>query len=274
MLAFMLLLSAGSTQAFAYAIDGDLGDWGVTPFVDWDPDSPTAKHTVQDGVTYTGGPIWGSLGDDHEALYLDMDANSMYFALVSSQAQTSLNASDLKIDIYGTDGQYNFGLDITPLSPSAGIQQVPLLEDPTWITMFGYPSKIPSVAWLTQYGYPVSMHGTNKGSSDVSYKNAGELEPGEGDTYILEGIIDRALLSSSFPDGTETMLSLGYSANDQVPMDISKRRYLSSAFSDRIVLQQSIVIPPNTVIPEPSTILLFGAGLLGAGFFRRKRTKR
>ena len=123
--------------------------------------------------------------------------------------------------------------------------------------MFGYDSRM--------------LSGTNKGSGDVAYNNTGEFEVGEGDTYILEGRINKVLLGSSFGPGTDIMLSLGYSASDSNEA-LSKRYFLSTAFSDRIVLAAGI--QQNGVIPEPSPILLFGAGFLGTGFFRRKRAKR
>ncbi|RKY39258.1 MAG: hypothetical protein DRP72_00320, partial [Candidatus Omnitrophota bacterium] len=68
----LFILGTGSLS-FAYIIDGSLDDWGVNPFVDWAPDSPTADKIVQDGIRPDGGRVWGGEPYDVEALYFDDD---------------------------------------------------------------------------------------------------------------------------------------------------------------------------------------------------------
>ncbi|MCK4491071.1 MAG: hypothetical protein KAU03_00500 [Candidatus Altiarchaeales archaeon] len=49
-----------SAYASAYTIDGNLNDWGVTPFTDWIPNTETVDWVVEDNIdpTRTGDPAY------------------------------------------------------------------------------------------------------------------------------------------------------------------------------------------------------------------------
>jgi len=67
----------------AYTIDGDLTDWGVTPFTDWVPDSATADFWETDNINEYSANGYEE-GYDFEASYFDDDLDNLYFAVVTS----------------------------------------------------------------------------------------------------------------------------------------------------------------------------------------------
>lgn len=76
-----VLLGAGGT--YGYVIDGQLNDWGVTPFTQWTPTAGTAfvvdnwgDHPGQAGSYPHGGETF-----DLEAAYTASDAGHLYIAI-------------------------------------------------------------------------------------------------------------------------------------------------------------------------------------------------
>ena len=49
-----LTLALCANDASAYVIDGDLSDWGVTPFTDWAPNRSTVDYVIEDDIERYG----------------------------------------------------------------------------------------------------------------------------------------------------------------------------------------------------------------------------
>ena len=277
-----LYLGLSSTCSYAgYTIDGDLSDWGVSPFVDWTPDNPTADYTQEDNTNrpYSDGfyEPW-----DLEAIYFDNaiskldNKHYLYFAIVSSSTYASHWASeDLGIDLDG-DGFYEFGAEIGN-SALNSLSQKGLYAMDYWQGLTG---RNPNGSWnAAGREFPYSIHPTKwinhkiyNPNATAPYTNtllgtyelyngfAGAIESVyHSNTYIIEAKIDASLFGD---------IDCGS------PIELYLPRV--TCLKDWITVEGDIdgVCPEgNGVIPEPSTMLLLGFGLVGAGVFRRKRIK-
>lgn len=223
-----------SATAQAYTIDGDLSDWGVTPFTDWTPD-PTASWMTRDG-TGRGGE-----GYDLEALYVDDDADALYVAIVSSFPETgrpfrgeTIVAGDLAIDVDLANGvDWEYGV------VGAGPDQGQVYYLPTWSLLhahLGYPDGAPSNL----------SGGTLVGQADFIYHNAGDLENNGTDTYIIEMAIPRQALG-----GLAEGQTLGF-------------HYAMSCGNDVLEMQHSVEVP------EPATLVVLAGGSMGLWAVRRR----
>lgn len=232
-----------SAPAFAITIDGNLGDWGVTPFTDWAPDSDTTDWIEQNN--YNLPPSHGFLESwDIEAMYFDNDADYLYFAIVTSKDQSS-GMGDLAIDLNG-DGEYEWGVDLTHFGASNHVRQRDFLAVTDWHTRYGG----------REYNIPYRVdEGTVVGTAEVFQRNLGWIEPGVGyrQTYVLEGRIDTSLL------GALSLCGL--------PVEIAYAKI--SCLRDYLILNGDCDGDCG-VIPEPTTLLLLGSGLLGLGGLRKR----
>ena len=234
----------------AITIDGNLSDWGVTPFTDWTPSSASAGYSVQDNTT--SAPVTIPLTEDWdvEALYFDNDATHLYYAIVTSRDQT-WGEGDLAIDLDG-DKDWDYGVDLTSFGASNNVVNRGVYRVTDWETKHGI-----------EYGIPMMIeHGTQLGTAPVVQKFAGAIEPGKtgifANTYIIEGEIDISML--------------GLTSLCNLPIELVFAKV--SCLRDYIRLDG--VCTGNcggpTPVPEPSTMLLLGSALLGVSRFRTRRS--
>ena len=185
-----------------YTVDGDLSDWGVTPFTDWVCDSSTCDMVEEDynGTNpepgYPPTPYGGELYDIEAAYfddYYDVDVGGWaYFAIVLSHPPEpnaySTETGDIAIDLDNNPmtGEYGFEYGIKVQGSNKG--QVCYMPDWHETTPGGILVNSPGI--MTCDG-PSSVV---KGYADVEYVNAGIKDYPAGctsgvgclDNYIIE----------------------------------------------------------------------------------------
>jgi len=236
-------LSAGNAQAIV--IDGQLADWGVTPFADWTPDV-AATYVVENygdapgehGAFPNGGELF-----DLEAGYASADGNYLYIAIVSSTPPDGIpdpdpNRSevympgDIALSLDGIDG-YEIG--VVGTGPNLG----EIYRDPSWSLPHGYigfPANAPSTL----------SGGTWVGTASAVYADAGALEADGTKTYIIEMAIPWSALGTSPQQMPSIQIhNTQTCGNDALDWDIT--------------------------VPEPSVLTLMAMGLVGLPFRALRR---
>jgi len=181
-----------------YTIDGDLTDWGITPFTDWAPDSPTAECEVHDfnGLNPIDNPDpypdspYGNELFDVEMMCFDDYTGIAYFASVTSMppgGDSGYIMGDLALDIDAdsTTGEYGYEYGIKLIGPDKGM----ICYMPDWHPVTDILINTPGS--FTCDG-PSSVVQPVK--ADVSYVNAGITDYPIGctsgdfcyDNYIIE----------------------------------------------------------------------------------------
>lgn len=226
LLGCMLIATNGSAQ---YTVDGDLSDWGVDPFVDWVPDSPTADWAEEDydgtnpepGPTYPN-PYGGELFD-YEAMYFDdyydgVLGGMAYFATVTSigpDGYGSYVAGDLALDT-NDDGDPEYGIKL--VGPDKG--QVCL--NPNWISASDITANDPTSFTCDGPSSVVT------GMADVAYVNAGIKDypagctsgPGCLDNYIVEVAVKKVYIGLPEMGETSQLHITQSCGNDAIDIDI------------------------------------------------------
>ncbi len=246
-----VLLLLGATPAFAYIIDGDLSDWGVTPFSDWVPNAG-AEYVVEDNTNRVPSDSFQEKFDI-EAMYFDDDKDYIYFGIVSSNPYEHDWASeDLAIDLDG-DGNFEYGANV------ANVKAAPTGGG----AIYGRTKGVYDVdSWEYMRGIEYRIKdGTQIGTYEIYNRYLGKIEPGvprwRSGTYILEGRISKLLFG---PIACGQAIRLQFARVTCIKDWIDLQGICDGNCGN------------NGVIPEPATMLLFGGGLIGL-FGKRFRRK-
>lgn len=245
-LASVLWIAIASTPAFAYTMDGNLGDWGVgNLFTDPTPDGPTAVYVNGNNIKGPNVPGGGAPTEiyDLESMYFDYDDDSLYFAVVTSGTAVTGMDTDLFLNV-GTD---KFAVDF------GGFHQQNQLVNRTVLG-----NVVANTYHHGQWNFPLwTKAGDPVGQASVFQKNHGWIEPGVAykQTYVLEGSISWDVL--------------GIAEICKLPVELLYSKV--SCLKDTIVLNATCEGNCGEV-PEPSTMFLLGAGLLGLA--KRRSLKR
>ena len=235
--------TASAVPTPIYTVDGNLSDWGVSPFVSWSPSSP---EVVWDEDNYTGSGAYPNGGEafDVEALYAEVDSDYLYLALVFSMPQAGVDdpygrpihyfPGDIALDLDndGSTGEYGYEFGLGLNSGNEG----EIFGMPDWSLpngSVGFPENTPSTI----------ESGTFLADALFAYTNAGDLEGNGTDTYVVEAAI---LLSD---------IGVEFGAGDSFLV-----HYTLDCGNDLIEVEG--LITETSSIPEPSTVMGIAMGLM------------
>ncbi len=266
---WLAALTLALTQASVYAItiDGDLNDWIGTPAgqaSDWTPLRSSTFYTVEDQNTNYLNPGYGGQDYDAEAIYVEVQSDTLYIAIVTglSPASSDWPAGDIAID-FGDDDSFEYGIvvrgDTTNSRGGTGeagdIFRVTEWNYGIWTAPDNYD---PTGASTYKSAHPTTVKsGTDTGkNADLAYKKAtyngldiGQLGAFEGDHYVIEAAVDVSVFDPALWGQKFAVHWTMACANDWIEVD------------------------PNPA-PEPPVMLLLGGGLGLLGWSRRQSKTR
>jgi len=245
----LCMLSANGTARADIIVDGNLSDWGVTPFTHWTPNAGT-QYVVQG---WPGGNYpFGGEAFVIQAMYVQSNATHLDVALVTNFPQAGLadpygrpihiDPGDLLLSV-GTHPGQTWNYAVTLNGPNKGdIYYLPTLTLPQGSV--GFPANGPSTVDIAHSSPPV-------GSAQVAWMDYGDLEGYGAHSYGIEVTADWA--------------ALGGWANS-----IALHNTMGCG-NDAIDLSATVQFAP---VPEPSTLAVLAIGgltMAGAKWNARRR---
>lgn len=267
LLTLVLLGSSLSAPALAgIVVDGDIDDW-LTPGgkATWTVNNPGINRAVED-QTGTGAfylsPGWGGQAYDAEALFATIIGDKLFIALATGHNPTIttnaganvFGAGDFAID-FGRNKSFEMGINTDRASGHAsdtfgvvgGVYKVSEWYYGLWNTAGAHQPSNPDLS------HPTSIKAGSL-SGLATYAVSGAPKTGYGTNladshYFYEMSVDLSLLRAGGWDGFS-------------PFDI---HWTQNCAND------AISVDPANYVPEPGSMALLTAGLLGIAGIRRKK---
>ncbi|MEA3416336.1 MAG: PEP-CTERM sorting domain-containing protein [Thermodesulfobacteriota bacterium] len=253
------LLAIGNTRATAYIINGDVSDWGINlslatsrgyldtnlPSGGLDIDYTTEDNADTNSEWTEVGPLWSYYNlFDAEAMYFDNDHYYAYIAIIQGLPKGGETGpgnpwflpGDIAIDADSklNTGEYGYEYGLD-------ISNSHLYANPDWKQVY-YPAGSEANPWEINENNP----GTDKGEVLFAYSD------NQNSHYVLEAAIP--------------LSDLGLDADSVHNLRI---HWAQECGNDYLNLNADI-----NHAPEPATMLLLGSGLIGLGWFGRRKARR
>ena len=270
----LVLAVVVSTGAFAGSIDGSLSDWGVTPGANWN-NTVGASQWLETGVGSNGyvGPGWGGQPFNVEALYLQIDATYLHYAIVTGFPETGTTNDGTKY--YPGDIFFDFQPFYVPSGSTT----------PTGVMNFAIETTSYDTGNHTHGGKTSEGQGAGSFYSDVTPTLAGATLDDVFYPVEIKRSGTSQLAAGTLVGATDFVYNDTYYGSDhwvmegQVPLSYfgdlpGEGGYLWWTMTCSNDIGRLSMDIPMGQIPEPGTILLTGSGLLlGVGYLLRRRMK-
>jgi hypothetical protein len=243
--ALAAILVIAPFSAFGLTVDGNLSDWGVAAptqqdYNDWTPSLDGVAWTSEDWVIPTPygeyvGPGYGGQIADAEAMYMYLDGQTLYFGLACGVGPFIVDGYVLPGDVFfdfGSNGSWD-----------AAVSTVGAVAGGVWTGS--------GDSW---YIGPQILY-TDQGPYEVDYDTATSLGDAAGFAYNAYAY-----------GGEHWVLEIALALTDE-QYDAVVSGGVSSHWTQ--VCGNDVLDLDLNVVPEPSTLILFG--IAAVGFLTRRR---